>query len=168
MRTRLFGLSLALLIVAIGAVAAAAVPSIDGTYKLTSRKLANGTTLGEKDIHGLFTLAAGHRNFNVGWMDPSGKHFSYSLISTYKLTDKDYTETVVYSVMIDEIGMMPGSKPGSGPVYSMGDSKTVPVHIEGTKVSFKAPFDPPALVFDGDKITGTLEGTFVDTWEKVK
>ncbi|MBI5058205.1 hypothetical protein HZB60_00310 [candidate division KSB1 bacterium] len=168
MRTRLFGLTLVLLLVAFGTVAMAALPSIEGTYKLTSRKLADGTTLGEKDLHGLYTLVDGHRNFNVGWMDPSGKHFSYSMISTYKLTDKEYTETVVFSVMNDEIGVMPGSKPGTGPVYAMGETKTVPVTVEGSKVSFRAPFDPPALVFDGNTITGTLEGVFVDTWEKVK
>jgi len=39
--------------------------------------------------------------------------------------------------------------------------------MAGGRIEFKPPFDPPALVFEGNKITATLEGGFVDVWEKV-
>lgn len=168
MRTWKLCVAVAMLLIMMVSVALAATPSIEGTYKLKSRKLADGTMVGEKDLQGVFSLAHGLRNFNVGWMDPSGKHFSYSVISTYKMTDTDFTETVLLSVMNDEIGMMPGSKPGSGPVYVMNESKTVPIKVEGTKITMKTPFDIPTLTFDGDTLTGTLEGVFVDTWVKLK
>lgn len=147
----------------------AADPSIAGTYQLTKRTLADGKVLSPPAIHGMFTLTSSQRNFNVGWQDPSGKHFSYSVISNYKLTNKEYSETVLFSVSNDEIGLMPGSKPGTGPVYVVnGETKTVPVKIEGTKIGFQPPMDSPYLVYDGNKMTATIEGTLVDTWEKVE
>ena len=39
--------------------------------------------------------------------------------------------------------------------------------MEGGRIEFKPPFDPPALVFEGNKMTATLEKEFVDVWEKV-
>ncbi len=150
------------------AVAIAAPPAIEGTYKLKSRTLADGTVIGEEALHGVLSLSGGLSNFNVGWADPSGKHFSYSKISTYTLTETDYTETVLFSIMNDEIGVMADGKPTNGPVYTMNETKTVPIAVDGSKTTINMPFDPPTLVFDGDKMVGTIEGVFVDTWAKVK
>jgi len=33
---------------------------------------------------------------------------------------------------------------------------------------FKLRFDPPSVVFEGDKFTATLEKAFVDYWERVR
>jgi len=41
------------------------------------------------------------------------------------------------------------------------------VKIDGGRLQFKLPFDPPAVVFEGDKMTATAEGRFIDVWEKV-
>jgi hypothetical protein len=142
------------------------VPSIEGTYKFVSRKLPDGKTISPPDAQGLQTFTKGYRNFNIMWKDSTGKHFSYSVASTYKLTDKEYTETLLYSAMNDELGVMPGSKPGIQ--YATGESKSSPVKVEGLKVEFHLPFDPPNVVFEGGKLTATLEGGFVDTWEKVR
>ena len=142
-------------------------PSISGTWKLVSRKLPDGTTMTPPMIEGLQTFTKTMRNFNVAWADPSGKHFSYSVISNYKLTDKEYSETVMYSCMNDEIGMMKNMPSGKGPVYVFkGETKTAPVTLDGSKVTFQLPFDPPKATFDGNNMTATLEGGFTDTWEK--
>jgi hypothetical protein len=143
-----------------------ALPSIVGTYKFVSRKLPDGRTITPPNCQGLQTFTREYRNFNIMWHDSTGKHFSYSVASTYKLTDKEYTETILFSAMNDELGVMPGSKPGIQ--YATGDSKSSPVKVDGAKVEFKLPFDPPNVVFEGTKITATLEGGFVDTWEKVR
>jgi hypothetical protein len=45
--------------------------------------------------------------------------------------------------------------------------QSVPVTIDGGRLQFKLPFDPPAAVFEGDKMTATAEGRFVDVWDKV-
>jgi hypothetical protein len=141
--------------------AAAQAPSIEGTYQLVSRTLSNGTVLKAPDIMGLFTYTKSHRNFNVVWKDATGKFASYSVVSTYKLTPTEYSETLLFSIRTDQIG-------GKDTVYDLaGKTQSVPVKMEGGHIQFKPPFDRPALVFEGNKITATLEGEFVDVWEKV-
>jgi hypothetical protein len=137
-------------------------PSIEGTYKLISRKLPDGTTLTPPNIMGLQTFTKGYRNFNVFWKDNTGKVFSYSVASTYKLTSNEYTETLMFGIMNDQIG-------GKQIDYNLsGETKTAPVKMEGKKIEVKLPFDPPSVVFDGNKLTATAEGMFTDYWEKVK
>ena len=136
-------------------------PSIEGTYKLSSRKLPDGTVLKPPDIMGLLTYTKSHRNFNIVWKDASGKFFSYSLVSTYRLTPTEYSETRLFSILNDQIG-------GKDIVYDLsGKTQSVPVTIDAGRLQFKLPFDPPAAVFEGDKMTATAEGQFIDVWEKV-
>jgi hypothetical protein len=148
--------------VVLGASAASAqAPSIEGTYQLISRTLPDGTVIKPPDMMGLFTFTKTHRNFNIVRKDATGKFNSYSLVSTYKLTATEYSETLLFSILNDQIG-------GKDIVYDLsGKAQSVPVKMEGGRIQFKPPFDPPALVFEGNKITATLEGGFVDVWEKV-
>jgi hypothetical protein len=141
--------------------ASAQTPSIEGTYQLVSRTLPNGTVLKPPDIMGLFTYTKTHRNFNIVIKDATGKFYSYSLVSTYKLTPTEYSETRLFSILNDQPG-------GKDIVYDLsGQTQSVPVNMAGGRIAFKPPFDPPALVFEGNKMTATLEGGFVDVWEKV-
>jgi hypothetical protein len=136
-------------------------PSIEGTYKLSSRKLPDGAVLKPPDIMGLLTYTESHRNFNIVWKDATGKFFSYSLVSTYQLTPTEYSETRLFSILNDQIG-------GKDIVYDLSaKTHSVPVTIDGGRLQFKLPFDPPAAVFEGDKMTATAEGRFVDVWDKV-
>jgi hypothetical protein len=90
-----------------------------------------------------------------------GKFFSYSLVSTYTLTATEYSETLLFSILNDQIG-------GKDIVYDLsGKTQSVPVKMDGGRPQFKPPFDRPALVFEGNKITATLDGGLVDVWEKV-
>jgi hypothetical protein len=144
-------------------------PSIAGTYRLVSRKLADGKTLTAPDIQGMQTFTKTYRNFNVVWHDDAGKRFSYSVISEYQLTDKEYSETRLYSLVNDEIGVMPGMKAGAGPQYTMtSETKTAPVKMENGHLKFKLPFDPPDVDIANGKLTATLPDGSVDTWEKVR
>jgi hypothetical protein len=136
-------------------------PSIEGTYKLSSRQLPDGTVLKAPDIMGLLTYTKTHRNFNIVWKEPTGKFFSYSLVSIYTLTPTEYTETRLFSILNDQIG-------GKDIVYDLSaKTQSVPVIIDGGRLQFKLPFDPPAAVFEGDKMTATAEGQFMDVWDKV-
>jgi hypothetical protein len=82
-------------------------------------------------------------------------------VSTYKLTPTEYSETRLFSILNDQVG-------GKDIVYDLsGQTQSVPVNMAGGRIAFKPPFDPPALVFEGNKMTATLEGGFVDVWEKV-
>jgi hypothetical protein len=136
--------------------------SIEGTYQLMSRKLPDGTMLKPPDIMGLFTYTKTHRNFNIVLKDATGKFASFSVVSTYKLTATEYSETLLFSIRNDQIG-------GKEIVYDLsGKTQSVPVKMEGGRIQFKPPFDQPSLVFEGNKITATFEGSFVDFWEKVQ
>jgi hypothetical protein len=144
----------------VASIAAAQAPSIEGTYQILSRKLPDGTMLKPPAIMGLFTFTKSHRNFNIVLKDATGKFNSYSLVSTYKLTPTEYSETRLFSILNDQIG-------GKDIVYDLsGKTQSVPVTMEGGRIQFKPPFDPPSFVFEGNKLTATLDGT-VDVWEKV-
>jgi hypothetical protein len=136
-------------------------PSISGTYKFVSRTLPDGSVVKPPMVNGIQTFIDNIRNFNIMWTDKDGKRFSYSVYSTYKLTDKDYTEHIIFGIMNDEIS-------GKGLTYITDQTKTVPVKYDGKKLSFKFPFDPPATTFEGNTMTATAEGMFTDHWEKIK
>src|SRR4029453_17144271 len=103
-----------------------------------------------------------HRNLFVTLPDATGKFFSYSLVSTYKLTPTEYSETILFSILNDQIR-------GKEIVYNLSrPTQSVPVKVEGKRIQFNLPFYPPSVVFEGDKMTATAEGQFVDIWEKIQ
>jgi len=58
---------------------------------------------------------------------------------------------------------------GKPPTYNLtGKTETTPVTRQGSRIAFKLPFGEPSVVFEGDKFTATLEGQFVDYWERVR
>ena len=110
---------------------------------------------------GLFTYTKTHRNFNILQKDAAGTFRSFSVVSTYTLTPTEYTETLLYSVRTDQTG-------GKDPVYDVsGQAGRAPVTVEGGRIQFKPPFDPPSFAFEGNTLTATLDGR-VDVWEKVE
>ena len=143
--------------------AAGEAPSIEGTYKLVSRELPNGTKQGPPDVLGLITYTKEYRNFNVYVKDATGQLFSISSISTYKLTDKEYSEKNIYYMVNDEVG-------GEEVTYDLsGSTATAPVSVKDKRIEFQLPLHgEPAAVFEGDKFTATRKGAFIDYWERVK
>ena len=137
------------------------VPSIEGTYQLVSRRTPDGTMLRPPEVMGLFTYTKTHRNFNILQRDAAGTFRSFSVVSTYTLTATAYTETLLFSLRTEQSG-------GKDPVYDLsGETRSAPVMVEGGRIQFKAPFEPPTFVFEGNTLTATLDGR-VDTWEKVE
>jgi hypothetical protein len=141
--------------------ASAQAPSIEGTYQLISRKLPDGTILRPPDVMGLWTYTKSHYNFNIVRKDATGKFASRSSVSTYRLTATEYSETLLFSIINNQIG-------GKDIVYDLsGQTRSAPITVEGGRIQFKLPFAPPSVVFEGNKITATFEGS-VDVWEKVQ
>jgi hypothetical protein len=54
--------------------------SIEGTYKLISRKLLDGKMQEPPDVIGLLPFTRSYRNFNVNGRDAKGKFFFISLV----------------------------------------------------------------------------------------
>jgi hypothetical protein len=135
--------------------------SIEGTYKLISRQTPDGTMLRPPEVMGLFTYTKSHRNFNIVQKDAAGKFRSFSVVSTYTLTATEYTETLLFSIRTDQIE-------GKDIVYDLsGQTGRAPVTVDGGRIQFKPPFDPPSFVFEGNTLTATLEGR-IDVWEKIE
>jgi hypothetical protein len=137
-------------------------PNIEGTYKLMSRTLPDGRMQRPPEVMGLMTFTKTHRNFNIMWKDASGKHFSLSSVSTYKLSGTEYGETLLFRVISDQIA-------GKEIVYDLsGKTQSSPVKMEGGRIQFKLPFEAPILVFDRDKITAATAGGPIAVWERVQ
>jgi hypothetical protein len=135
-------------------------PSIEGTYRLVSREMQNGTILQEPDAIGLLTFTKTRRNFNIAIKDDTGLTFD-SRVSEYRLTPTDYSEMDVFAISNDEANR-------DRFVYTRTETtKSVPVKFEGNHIEFQ-PEGEPVLVFEGTKITATSEGLFTDVWEKVE
>jgi hypothetical protein len=145
-----------------GAVANSKGPSIQGTYRLVSRDLADGTKQVPPNIVGLITYTAKYRNFNIYWKDANGKTVSISNIATYQLSPKEYRETNVYYLMNDESS-------GKGLSYDLSATTGAsPVVIKGTRIAMQLPLhDEPKIAFQGNTFTATKEGAFVDHWARV-
>ena len=137
--------------------------SIEGTYRLGSRQFPDGTILKPPDLMGLWTYTKTHRNFNIVRKDATGKFSSRSSVSTYTLTATEYSETVLFSIVNDQIG-------GKEIVYDLsGETRSAPVTVAGGRLQFTLPFEPRALVFEGNKVIATAANNAnVDTWEKVE
>ncbi len=80
---------------------------LDGTWRLVMRKLADGTTQVPPAVLGLGTNHNGLTNLNVFWHTPEGKPAFFARISTYKISDTEYTETLLFSVFADGSGKPP-------------------------------------------------------------
>ena len=149
---------------ACGSVSAALAQSseLEGTWRLVMRELPNGKKILPPDVLGLSSYANGHKNQNVVWRTPDGKVGSISGISMVKITDNEYSETVLYSRLVDP------SNPQGMALNVSGETKTVPLKREGGRIQYKLPFAPPMVVVEGDKLTAVAEGLFTDHWERVK
>lgn len=135
-------------------------PSIEGTYRLVSRELADGTKFQAPDVMGLFTYTKTQRNFNIAARDEKGPTFN-AHTAEYRLTPTDYSETSVLTVASDDTDR------DRFKVMRTESTKSVPVKVEGDRIELQ-PQGEPVLVFEGTKLTATMEGEFVDVWEKVE
>lgn len=149
------------LIFSFAATTIAQADGIEGTWHLIKRQLPDGTVLNSPAVVGHSTVGNGFRHTNVFWHMPDGKPAYFGIISKTKFTANEYTETLLASVFDDGSG-----KPIAYNFTS--EAKSTSLTRDGGKISYKLPFDPPSLVYDGDKLTATFEGVFVDYWEKIK
>ena len=133
-----------------------------GSWQLVKRKLPDGTTQTPPIVGGMSTTTkSGVNHKNIFWQTPDGKRASISSITSFQWTDTEVSVTSMFSAF-DDGG-------GKAAVYgASGETKRVPVTRDGRRVSFQLPFDPPFIVIDGDKMTATADGLFVDYWERVK
>ena len=107
---------------------ASSTPTIEGTYKLISRKLPDGTMQFPPDIIGLMTYTKDHRTVNIMWKEPDGKLYALALGSTYTFTPREYSETLLFVIENDQIT-------GTGTNYDlMRRTRTTSVTVDGGRI----------------------------------
>lgn len=136
--------------------------SLEGSYKLIMRRLPDGSMHTAPEVNGMLTFTKTHRNLNIVWKDAQGKLHSHSVVSTYKLTATEYSETMLFGIENDAAGAQKTN-------YDLsGQSRSVPLVANGNRLEFQLPFDHATIAFDENWITTKVEGKFTDYWERVE
>jgi len=139
---------------------------LDNTWHLVMRKLPDGTMQTPPTVQGRFTTKKGVTQLIVFWPTPEGKSASLSQIAKWEWSENEVAATPLLVIFDDGTG-----KP---PLYAVGgETKRVPITRQDGRVSYQHPIDPVFIVWEGEvseasKMKATLEGAFVDYWEKVK
>jgi hypothetical protein len=136
--------------------------SIDGTYVLKERVMADSTVLTGPDVGGMMTFNNGHRSLNVFWKNPDGSISSRSLVTEYTLSSDGYTEKSLFLVdqnlMGEKLKTLMSEESGTGAVT-----------VNGTEIMITMPlFGEPLMTVAPDGLTANMAGQWIDYWEKVK
>ena len=147
-------LGTALLLFASAALAQA--PSIEGTYRLVSRTLRDGTVVRPPDVMGLQTYTKSHRNFNILSKDADGQFMSRSIVATYSLTLTEYIETTLFQIFVrgQEIRREVSTPPERSSVT-----------VDAGRIQFRT--EQRVTVYERNRFTATSPAS-VDVWEKVE
>jgi hypothetical protein len=137
-------------------------PSIDRTYELTERVMANGTVLRPPSIVALYTMADGRFSLNLFVKNADGTIASESSVGRYTFSANNYCEWIVYTIRnnLDKPGVTneaPAVTDHCAPVTSKNDRFNFSPAGEGVEVSFGA-----------EGFTAKIGGEFVDHWRKIR
>src|SRR5437899_7975712 len=82
-------------------------PSIDGTYELTERVMADGTVLRPPSVVALYTMADGRFSLNLFVKNADGTIASESSVGRYTFSADKYCEWIVYTIRnnLDKLGV---------------------------------------------------------------
>jgi hypothetical protein len=134
--------------------------SIEGTYKFSARKLADGTKVKPPQITGLLVFTEKYRQLNLSWTDDNGKLVSVSCITEYSIDDKQYTEKNMFYCLNNE---------SEGSTYDMSDlSASSEVTAKDGKISFSLPIHDKPLITVTKDILVVKGQEYTDYWKKVE
>ena len=152
------------IVAALSAVAAAqsAARSIDGTYELTKRVLADGTILRAPAVAALYTMTRGRFNLNLFVRNPDGTIGSESTIGRYTFNKNKYCEWIDYTTRNDL------DKPGvTNEAPKVADHCTT-VTTKNGRFNFAPPGEGVTVSFGSDGFTAQIGNEFVDHWRKIR
>ncbi len=137
-------------------------PSIDGTYELTERVMADGTVLRPPSVVALYTLARGRFNLNLFVKNPDGTIASESTIGRYTFSAHKYCEWIVYTIRKDL------DKPGVTNEAPAVTNHCTPVTSKNGRFNFLPPGEGVEVSFGANELTAKIGGEFVDHWRKIR
>lgn len=137
-------------------------PSIDGTYELTERVMADGTIRRPPEIVALYTMADGRFSLNLFVKKGDGTVASESTVGRYTFSAGKYCEWITYTIRNNL------DKPGvTNEIPAVSDHCTAVTAKEG-RFNFSPPGEGVEVSFGADGFTAKIGGEFVDHWKKVR
>ena len=141
---------------------ASAVPSIDGTYELTKRVMADGTVLRPPSVAALYTLRRGRFHLNLFFRNPDGTIASESTNGRYAFSSKQYCEWIDYTVRNNL------DKPGVDTEVPALEDHCARVISKDGRFNFSPPGEGVTTSFGREGFTAKLDSEFVDHWRKIE
>ena len=136
--------------------------SIDGTYELTERVMANGTVLRPPSIVALYTMVDGRFNLNLFVKNGDGTIASESTVGRYTFSTDKYCEWIVYTTRnnLDKAGVT-----NEAPAVT---NHCTPVTSKDGRFNFSPPGEGVEVSFGAEGFTAKIGGEFVDHWRKIR
>ncbi|MBV9064077.1 MAG: hypothetical protein JOY77_14290 [Alphaproteobacteria bacterium] len=137
-------------------------PSIDGTYELAQRVMANGTVVRPPAIVALYTLADGRFNLNIFVKKDDGSIASESTVGRYSFTPERYCEWIIYTIRkdLDKAGVTNEAPPVS--------DHCTPVSSKNGRSDFSPPGEGVEVSYEREGFTAKIGGEFVDHWIRIR
>jgi hypothetical protein len=137
-------------------------PSIDGTYELTERVMANGTVLRPPSIVALYTMADGRFSLNLFVKNVDGTIASESSVGRYTFSADKYCEWIIYTIRnnLDKRGVT-----NEAPAVT---DHCAPVTSKDGRFNFSPPGEGVEVSFGTEGFTAKIGGEFVDHWRKIR
>jgi hypothetical protein len=137
-------------------------PSIDGTYELMERVMANGTVLRPPAIVALYTMIDGRFNLNLFVKNADGTIASESSVGRYTFSADKYCEWIVYTTRNNL------DKPGVTNEAPALTDHCAPVTSKDSRFNFSPPGEGVEVSFGAEGFTAKIGGEFVDHWRKIQ
>jgi hypothetical protein len=136
--------------------------SIDGTYELTERVMADGTVLRPPSVVALYTMAAGQFSLNLFVKNRDGTVASESTVGRYTFSADKYCEWIVYTIRnnLDKPGVTNEAPPVT--------DHCTPVISKDGRFNFSPPGEGVDVSFGQEGFTAKIGGEFVDHWKKIR
>jgi hypothetical protein len=136
--------------------------SIDGTYELTERVMANGSVLRPPSVVAMYTNADGRFHLNLFLKKRDGGLASESTVGRFSFSSDRYCEWITYTIRkdLDKTGV-------SNEAPAITDHCT-PVTSKDGRLNFSPPGEGVEVSYGAEGFTATIGGEFVDHWRKIR
>lgn len=139
-----------------------AAPSIDGTYELTKRVMADGTVLKPPSVSALYTMRRGRFHLNLFFRNPDGTIASESTNGRFTFSSAKYCEWIDYTIRSNL------DKPGVTTEVPAPEDHCARVIARKGRFQFSPPGEGVTTSFGREGFTARLGGEFVDHWRKIE
>jgi hypothetical protein len=136
--------------------------SIDGSYELTERVMANGTVLRPPSIVALYTNVDGRFNLNLFVKKGNGTVASESTVGRFSFSADKYCEWIIYTIRKDL------DKPGVTNEASPLTDHCTPVTSRDGRFNFSPPGEGVEVSYGPEGFVASISGDFVDHWTKIQ